>query len=794
MSLAEDLLNSLPEDQTAVTSADPATEPHIVINADKTVTIPEALKRILVQHDHNIETVTFDCPRYWDGHDLSQMGLRIVFQRSDDHKEPHPVENLRIDESDDRVIHFDWTISGNTTLVSGNVKITVCAKLTNAEGVSEREWHTIPNQDLFVNEGMDCSDEEIVERNPDVIEYILGELDDLKNAAPANPSTPSPDSGQNPDLVLKSPDGTQWKLTVDNAGKVGAVKVSGGDEPEVVTYTVTSGLTNVESTNPSAVVNEGESYTATLTAAEGYELDTVTVTMGGVDITATAYADGVVSIASVTGNVVITAIAVETADIDYHVMTIEDASETITAQGKTLIRGYDNSEHPNVLVPNTLNDLPVWINSSYPGTNNFNISGNIENLTFEENSTVTGVLDIQGDSVKTIKNFPATMTGLITGTYPPYTANLESVGGLEKNAALTSLNLGFSSSLKQPPVLNANAPITSLNAAFSNCKGMVYDISSWRIPSKVTNIKQLFRSCGEGITGNFLVDRNYTAENCLLALYETGVREVTVADANFTAPFRLLEDGLTNYTPLNSEAALGSTKQWKFHVPRVSAAYRAFREAYAGTVNGIMKYELAVTDGDAPAKNITFYGDSQLSPFGNVTSQMLPGMSDEVFLWNLAVRGATTESYKPVFAKFPERRGDVTVLWLMTNDTGIGADATMNNIRHYVDSLDTDKYIILGTWFFHYEELKARNEQLRTTYGSHYFDVHQYTLDNWERITGITPTEADLAAVANDTVPPSLIHSDGVHENDAGGLVIATGIKEKLLELGYIDDTWLAAE
>lgn len=192
MSLAEDLLNSLPEDQPAVTSADPAIEPHIVINADKTLTIPEELKRILVQHEHNIETVTFDCPRYWDDHDLSQMSLRIVFQRSDGHGEPHPVENLRIDESNDRMIHFDWTISENTTLVSGNVKITVCAKLTNAEGVSEREWRTIPNQDLFVNEGMDCSGDEIVERNPDVIEHILAELDDLKNAAPANP-----DSGQN---------------------------------------------------------------------------------------------------------------------------------------------------------------------------------------------------------------------------------------------------------------------------------------------------------------------------------------------------------------------------------------------------------------------------------------------------------------------------------------------------------------------------------------------------------------------------------------------------------------------
>jgi hypothetical protein len=269
---------------------------------------------------------------------------------------------------------------------------------------------------------------------------------------------------------------------------------------------------------------------------------------------------------------------------------------------------------------------------------------------------------------------------------------------------------------------------------------------------------------------------------------------VTVTDANFAAPFHLFEEGLKNYTPLNSEDALNSTKMWKFHVPRDSAAYRAFRDAYAGMVNGIMKYELAVTGGNAPTKNITFYGDSQTSPFGNVTGQMLDWMSDDVFLWNLAVRGASTESYKPMFAKFPERRSDVTVLWLMTNDTGIGAEETMNNIKHYIDSLNTDKYVILGTWFFHYEELKARNEQLRATYGDHYFDVHQYTLDNWEQITGITPTEADLAAVANDTVPPSLIDSDGVHENDAGGLVIATGIREKLLELGYIDESWLAAE
>lgn len=179
MSQAEALLNSLVPDETVSYSVDPASEPHIVINRDKTVTIPEELKRILVQYEHNIETVTFDCPRYWDGHDLSDMAMRIVFERSDGHKEPHPVENLRVDETNPDMIHFEWTISKNTTLKSGNVRITICAKIANADGTPEREWHTIPNRDLFVNEGMDCSGDEIAELYPDVIDSILVEMDKL---------------------------------------------------------------------------------------------------------------------------------------------------------------------------------------------------------------------------------------------------------------------------------------------------------------------------------------------------------------------------------------------------------------------------------------------------------------------------------------------------------------------------------------------------------------------------------------------------------------------------------------
>lgn len=100
------------------------------------------------------------------------------------------------------------------------------------------------------------------------------------------------------------------------------------DVPGVTQYTITNALTNVSTDNPVSAVTEGGAYMATLTANDGYTLDggTVTVKMGGVDITATAYADGVVTIGAVTGNVVITAAAVEVSTDSGEVVMLKNIS------------------------------------------------------------------------------------------------------------------------------------------------------------------------------------------------------------------------------------------------------------------------------------------------------------------------------------------------------------------------------------------------------------------------------------------------------------------------------------
>lgn len=96
-----------------------------------------------------------------------------------------------------------------------------------------------------------------------------------------------------------------------------------GVAPSVETYTISNHLTNCASSNSVTSVNKGSSYTATITANEGYTLDGIAVTMSGTDITSSVVSGNVISIPEVTGDVIITATASEapTADISYESMT-----------------------------------------------------------------------------------------------------------------------------------------------------------------------------------------------------------------------------------------------------------------------------------------------------------------------------------------------------------------------------------------------------------------------------------------------------------------------------------------
>lgn len=80
----------------------------------------------------------------------------------------------------------------------------------------------------------------------------------------------------------------------------------------ITRYAVNSTLLGVTSNGSTSAV-EGETYTATLAAKDGYTLEgaSVSIIMGGVNITSSAYSSGVITIPNVTGDISITVAAVD---------------------------------------------------------------------------------------------------------------------------------------------------------------------------------------------------------------------------------------------------------------------------------------------------------------------------------------------------------------------------------------------------------------------------------------------------------------------------------------------------
>lgn len=109
------------------------------------------------------------------------------------------------------------------------------------------------------------------------------------------------------------------KVTPASGKAIGTIKVTMGGvditeavfsgTADVLRRTVTRNLTECLSSNTRASVIDGQSYVTTLTANSGFTLNSVSITMGGVDVS-TYYKDGIISIPEVTGDIVITATAV----------------------------------------------------------------------------------------------------------------------------------------------------------------------------------------------------------------------------------------------------------------------------------------------------------------------------------------------------------------------------------------------------------------------------------------------------------------------------------------------------
>lgn len=246
MSLADELLDTVAGGDISTYAADSTIEPHIVVNFDRTVFVPEELKKLAVQFDHNVETVTFDCPRYWDGLDMSQMNVYINYVRSDNQTGAYQTE---VTSADEETMHFAWTIENHVTEVKGDIAFLVCVKKT--EGEEEvNHWNSELCRECYISEGLEA-EAVIANENPDVIGQLLNMILSIDPDA-GNGELPAGQDGFSPIA----------KVTQTSSGATITIT----DKTGTTTATITNGKTPVKGVDYYTEADKQEMVNAVLAA------------------------------------------------------------------------------------------------------------------------------------------------------------------------------------------------------------------------------------------------------------------------------------------------------------------------------------------------------------------------------------------------------------------------------------------------------------------------------------------------------------------------------------------------
>lgn len=166
----------------------------------------------------------------------------------------------------------------------------------------------------------------------------------------------------------------------------------GSTTPTVIKYTITNTLSNAINNNNATEIEENQSYTATITANEGYSINSVIITMGGTDITNTVYNNGNINISSVTGDLVITVKCTE---------IVQPTSYSIINN----LTNYTNDNKKTSIDPNTKYVAKLEPILEYEPTSlSITMGGiNITDIAYSKESRTVSIDKVTGDIIITVK-------------------------------------------------------------------------------------------------------------------------------------------------------------------------------------------------------------------------------------------------------------------------------------------------------------------------------------------------------------------------------------------------------
>lgn len=317
MSQAENLLNTISEEDWPTVDSTHETEPMIVIDENRVIHVPAELRRIAVQHDHNIETVWFKCPRYWDSWDLSEMAVYINVKTPDDKLVSHAARSVHPNPVDNTMT-FTWTITRDITQVKGLLTFLICVKKTDVDGLEMFHWNSELNKEMYVSEGLECEVESILDPYPALVTDILTRLSRLESQGGNQPyydidltSEVTVEPDMNADNVFTPDDLIDFPAlmtAIDNGQPVRVkfnthVQYSIADVIAVETLTFTSVMRHESDTVSDIILNgvcrtmsldnhyaammlfitfDGENYTSTLTYSPDPMKDYIDTSLGNI--------------------------------------------------------------------------------------------------------------------------------------------------------------------------------------------------------------------------------------------------------------------------------------------------------------------------------------------------------------------------------------------------------------------------------------------------------------------------------------------------------------------------------
>ena len=149
---------------------------YIVISDDlRTMRIPSTIQILGVESDANVNRIHFQLPKEYCGYDLSTFQARINYVNANGESDIYISNDMVVDGDN---LTFSWLVGRKACKYSGNTRFVVCLKKLDGHGQTIQEFNT-RIYSLPVLKGISPNNI-IADENPDIIDYILETIEDIK--------------------------------------------------------------------------------------------------------------------------------------------------------------------------------------------------------------------------------------------------------------------------------------------------------------------------------------------------------------------------------------------------------------------------------------------------------------------------------------------------------------------------------------------------------------------------------------------------------------------------------------